>query len=167
MKYKLGKLPAKKDSRDLKFSKYAISSQLPSAPDSCDLSNGIVNWGMMKNDTVGDCTCASFGHLVELWTSNNKDTVIISDDDILSTYSAVSGYNPVDHSNDTGAVGSDVLNYVRQNGMGGHKIDAYLSIDTMNTEEAKSSIYLFGGLYIGVSLPSFIENEMNPGQTWI
>jgi len=72
---------------------------------------------------------------------------------VLDLYERVSGYDPATGANDNGAVELDVLNQWRQVGIGGHKIGAFVAVSPSDAREVKEAIYLFGGVYIGISLP--------------
>ena len=120
--------------------------------------------GMMRNDQIGDCTCAGVGHLVQTWTSITGAEVTISDDDIVAAYSAITGYTPDDPSTDQGAVLLDVLNYWRNTGIGGHKIGAYALVDHTNVVEVQTAMFLFGGLYTGAQLPMSAQSSI--GTLW-
>jgi hypothetical protein len=48
-----------------------------------------------------------------------------------------------------------VLKYWRRFGLGGHKIQAFASIELKNKSEAQEAVFLFGSIYIGVELPAF------------
>jgi hypothetical protein len=108
---------------------------------------------MMLNDSLGDCTIASIGHGVQVLTANSGTEMTLPDQAILEAYEAVSGYNPVTGANDNGAVELDVLNYWRQVGVGGHKLDAYAALHPQSQRELMEAIYLFGGAYLGLALP--------------
>jgi hypothetical protein len=58
---------------------------------------------MMQNDRLGDCTCVGVGHLIQDWTANNGAEFTPTDNQILSLYEAVSGYNAAPGANDNGA----------------------------------------------------------------
>jgi hypothetical protein len=110
---------------------------------------------MMLNDSLGDCTIAAAGHMIEYWTADTYGGTghVVNDKEVLTAYSAVSGYDPSTGQNDNGAVELDVLNYWRKNGIGGHKIWAFVSVNTKNHYEITQAVYLFGGAYIGLNLP--------------
>ena len=61
---KLGKKPPKLDDKRLYLSKY--TRLLPTAPSSISWTKGVKDWGMLANDTLGDCTIAAVGHAVQL-----------------------------------------------------------------------------------------------------
>ena len=69
---KLGKQSPRHDPRTLQFATYVQPEppcRLP--PPSVDYSTAVTGpWGMMHNDTIGDCTCAAAGHLIMEWTAN-------------------------------------------------------------------------------------------------
>jgi len=92
---KLGKQSPRHDPRTLQFAKYLHAFELPTPPASVDWSPAVtVPWGMMHNDTVGDCTCAAAGHLIMEWTANVGAETTPSDEAILAAYSAITGYDP-------------------------------------------------------------------------
>ncbi len=156
--FKLGKLAPKHDERTLQFANY-LSYNLPPAPAYKDWSGYINTWGMMKNDTVGDCTCAAAGHLIMEWTINTKHEVVPTDAQIIAAYSAITGYNPKTGANDNGADEISVLNYWRKTGVASHKIGAYAATEPNNHTHIKQAVYLFGGCYIGLALPISAQTQ--------
>ena len=62
-------------------------------------------------------------------------------------------------STDKGAVELDVLNYWRQQGIAGHKIDAYAAFDSTNGETTRQAISLFGGICTGLALPLSAQQQ--------
>lgn len=157
---KLGKLPPRRDARTLKLAKYLRKGTvLPPASPAIDWTVKVRSWPTMANDTLGDCTCAAAGHMIECWTANLGDAFTPSSAQIVAAYSATSGYVPGDPATDNGAVELDVLNYWRQQGIAGHKIDAYAAFDPRNAECGRQAIALFGGAYIGLALPLFAQQQ--------
>jgi hypothetical protein len=152
-KKKLGKRPRKFDHRTLKLQKYLIAGVLPPAPKAYQWDGSLSAWGMMQNDTIGDCTCAAAGHLEMAWTEDNNDLFTPTDQEIVAAYSAITGYVPGNAATDVGAACLDVLNYWRNSGIAGHQIIAYTSIEPWQQNFLKDATYLFGGLYIGLGLP--------------
>lgn len=159
---KLGKGPAKHDSRTLLFARYSAAlapAPLALAPNAYGLSAKLTALGMMMNDSLGDCTAASMGHTIQTWTAIAGSQVVIPDDDVLGFYEASCGYNPSDPSTDQGGIILDVLNYWRKNPVAGHALDAYADIDLENVEELKQAVYYFGVAYCGVLLPLSAQNQ--------
>ena len=163
---KLGKGPARHDPRTLKLSKYI--GVLPTPPHVCDWGAKVATWGMLANDTLGDCTCASAGHMLMSWTADDSVEFVPTDAQIIAAYSSITGYNPKNGTNDNGAVELDVLNYWRKRGIAGKKILAYVKLEP-GPDHLKTVCYLFGGVYIGVSLPTDAQNQkvwdVTPGET--
>jgi hypothetical protein len=86
----------------------------------------------------------------------------VSDQKIVSAYSAITGYNPQTGAHDDGAVETDVLNFWRRHGIGGHKIMAYTALEPGNTTHVETAVELFGGCYIGLALPISAQTQ----QVW-
>lgn len=154
---KLGKQTPKVDKRTLQLANYL---GLPPAPISRDWTlQAKAPWGMMANDTLGDCTCAAAGHIIQTWSANTGTEITITDEQVISAYSHITGYNPDDPMSDQGAVEIDVLNYWRKKGIGGHKITAYAAVEPGNKQHIEAAIDLFGGVYIGLSLPLSAQTQ--------
>lgn len=153
---KFGKLPARFDARNLKFSKY-LTAALPTIPENYAWLPQ-TEFGMMLNDALGDCTIAGTGHSIQTWTKFNFDYYTPPDADILKAYEAVSGYIDGVTSTDNGANMLDVLNYWRNTGISGHKILAYASLASKDESQFKAAVYLFGLGYIGFNVPAYVED---------
>lgn len=156
MNYKLGKAPARRDNRTLRLAAYTAG--LVPAPAICDLTSKMSNLGMMLNDSLGDCTCATVGHIIQQWTAANGDQIIVPDTAILSLYEIVGGYKPGDVSTDNGAVIMDVLNYWKKNTIASNALSAYAYANSKRIQEVKDSIYYFGAAYAGVQLPLSVQD---------
>lgn len=152
----LGKKPVRHDVRTLWLR--ALMPTMPDPPPARDWSSKLpADVGMYLNDQLGDCTCASMAHLIQTWTSQIGLLVNPSDKDVIAAYER-QGYDPSDPATDGGAVMLDVLNDCRKNGLGGHKIGAYIKIDHHDIEHVKAAIDYFGGAYLGVQLPTSAQN---------
>jgi hypothetical protein len=167
LKLKLGKQAARHDPRTLMLASYATPA-LPPPPATMNLAQKIKgSWGMMDNDQIGDCTCAAAGHLIMEWTANAQSAMFTpSDQQIVAAYSAITGYNPATGANDNGAVELDVLNYWRQNGIASHKIQAFMALEPANHTHVMDAVWIFGGCYIGLSLPKTAQSQVQNHQPW-
>jgi hypothetical protein len=154
---RLGKKEKRVDRRTLKLANYL--SSLPPVPTSVDYSGKVSSWPVYLNDSLGDCTIAAAGHMIEQWTANSGAQATPQDSDILSAYEAITGYTPGNPSTDSGAVELDVLNYWRNTGIAGHKIGAFTEVPPKMTDHVKAAAYLFGGLYIGIQLPVSAQTQ--------
>ena len=168
MTHMLGRKAVKTDTRTLKMAKYAAALLLP--PDSCDWTKGESNWGMMLNDTLGDCTIAGCAHAIQVCGLNVGYTFAgetLADGIIESAYSAWDGYVPGDPSTDNGGIELDVLNNWRKSNLGGHQLLGFADPVVSNMTEIRQAINLFGGVYIGFSVPqSVMDNANDPTVLW-
>lgn len=160
---KLGRKAIKTDSRTLRMALYFLPA-LPPPPAACDWTKGVVDWGMMLNDNLGCCTIAGVGHALQVFTLNAGKEITVPDSSIESYYEAWDGYNPNDPSTDQGGIELDVLNLWKKTGFLGHELAAFGDVVPKHTENVKQSINLFGGVYIGVSLPASAQAQV--GGVW-
>lgn len=163
----LGKRDARHDPRDLVMAHYELDT-LPAAPSSVAMPSG--PWPMFWNDAIGDCAIACPGHEIEAWGRSSKLGTDVAASAVLAAYEAISGYKPADPKNpttnetDVGCVVNDVLNYWRHIGIGNDKITGYVKIDVRSDLELRQAIWLFGGVYLGLSLPASAQAEV--GRVW-
>lgn len=152
---KLGRKHVKTDSRTLKLGKY-LKDNLPAPPAAKDWTKSIEDWGMMLNHIHGDCTIAAAAHAIQVWSVNTKGEkgeIKLADERILHYYEKWDGFNPSDPKTDAGGVELDVLNSWQKSDFDNHQLIAYADPEFNNLEEIRQSITLFGGVYIGLSLP--------------
>lgn len=162
---KFGKKPARFDRRTLKFGSYL--TVLPALPPRVDWTRGFnFNWGMMLNDSIGDCTEAAKGHGIQIWTLCNGRMVTPSDAIMLAAYEANGGYIPGVPSTDNGEAELDTLNSWRKGGFAGVRLNAYAAIDPRTELHVQLGIYLFGFAYIGFSVPQSAMDQNERGETW-
>ena len=155
---KLGRKAIKTDSRTLQLANY-LTNKLPAPPAAADWTDGVTNWGMMMNDTLGDCTIAGIGHAIQVWSANTGGMTTVPDSTVESYYEKWDGYVPGDSSTDHGGVELDVLNNWRQQGFAEHSLIAFADPKVSNLDEIRQSIALFGGVYIGLALPITAQNQ--------
>jgi hypothetical protein len=155
---KLGRKAIKTDSRTLKLAKY-LTPALPPAPPAQDWTKGIQSWGMMHNDTLGDCTIAAVSHAVQVFSACASTEITVPDSQVLHYYEKWDGYKPGDPSTDQGGVELDVLNNWQKSEFDKHKLIAFADPARTNLEEIRQAITLFGGVYIGLSLPITAQTQ--------
>ncbi len=155
---KLGLRAVKTDTRTLRLSAY-LTPQLPPAPPSRAWGAAVGSWGMMLNDTLGDCTIAAIGHAVQTWSANRYREITIADAAILQAYERWCGYNPANPASDHGGVELDVLNRWRTQGLDGHTLLGYADPTVGDLNEVRQAINLFGGVYIGLALPATAQTQ--------
>ena len=153
---KLGALPAKPEklTRTLKLSNYLDMSQLTEfIPPEFDWFQNVPDF-VDLNDSLGDCVVAAEAKHVRSWTQNaTGKAATITDAQILDVYKNGAGYVPGNPLTDNGWYLLDALAYWQKNGIGGHKIGAYAAINPRHHNMVRAATYLFGGLYIALSLP--------------
>jgi len=161
---RLGKLAPAFDKRTLRMAKYIEKRKLPKIPARHVLSKKTVRafptLGMMVNDALGDCTFASKGHAWQTWSTYGGVPWRPSDEAIKAAYFATG-----DHQ-DTGRNMLEILNYLRDTGLDGRKIYAFMAIDPKNHDQVRTAHYLFGGLDVGLSLPVTAQAQTGKGKVW-
>jgi len=110
---------------------------------------------MALNDMLGDCVIAWMAHCEAVLTgASNGTPKMLSNDQIIATYSAVGGYVPGDDSTDQGCDELTALNYWRHVGLPqGSEIAGYISVDATDWVEVQTALWLFGNLMMGIGLP--------------
>jgi hypothetical protein len=177
-KLMLGKKPATQDDRDLMFAKYVDTSKIPSPPaefghESLFPAKG---WGMLGNDEWGDCAWAGPAHETMLLTTEGGHPAIFTTEDVLSDYSAGTGFNPEagpsgDNPTDRGSNVREVLRYRRKTGIidsahNRHKIGAFVKLDPKNLEQIYEAMYLFQIVGIGIEFPDTAMRQFQEGKPW-
>lgn len=135
-------------------------------PDVIDYHSKVRNWPMYLNDQLGDCTCAGIGHQIQAFTAYAGNEIDVPESSVLSLYEAVSGYNPSDPSTDQGAVEQDVLQYMVDTGIAGHKYSAFAQVDHTSMGNVLTALHLFGSLYLGIACPQSAQQQFQSGQKW-
>ncbi len=144
-----------------------LTGEAPTVPENVDWLSRVTVWPMYLNDRIGDCTCATAGHMIQNITAYGEGTEeTITDNDVLTAYEAVSGYNPYTGENDNGAIVQDVLNYWRKAGIGGHNILAFAEVDYNNKDELHAAVNLFGNIYLGIAFPESGFDQFYNGEPW-
>ena len=165
-----GKHPKKIDrlSRTLQMAKYAIT--LPDPPESVDnISRVLTNlksnkvssiFPMDGNDSYGDCVMAGAAHIITAWNG------MIGQKKVSARCAVIRQYKKLTGGGDTGLNELDTLNTWRKNQFFGENILAYVENDIKNQTQLKQSIYLFGGLYLGMNVQENAIADFDAGITW-
>ena len=123
------------------------------------------DWGMMGNDSVGDCTCADCGHQLMLRTANASTIMIPTEADIIALYENF-GYVPGKLSTDQGADELSVCNYMQKYGLLGHTTDAYANLNPTNLNSLKWTVQLYGCSRLGIACTDSMIDQFDKGQPW-
>ncbi len=113
----------------------------------------------MLNDTLGDCTIAGVAHAIQVWSVNTGSIVTTPDPTVESYYEKWDGYVPGQPNTDNGGIELDVLNDWQKQGFDGRPLLAFTNAKYTNLVEIRQSIALFGGVYIGISLPVSAQKQ--------
>ena len=121
------------------------------------------SWGMCGNDVLGDCTCASVAHAIALWQSYCPSITFMTDREVVTLYSAVSGYDPGRPETDQGARCADVLQrWMKQGVACAGSIDllsAFATVDPRNHAHVRAALWAMGAVYAGVLVHEAQESE--------
>lgn len=142
---------------------YTARAPLPEAPATIDWSENI-EWPLLANDRVGDCTCAAVLHYAqaaERWHDGVGRPA--SDAEAVAAYSSVSSYEPQRPETDTGALISVVLEHWHNAGFaapgGNNRISALVRLDPGDAAQLRQALWLFGPLIIGARLPLAAQTQ--------
>lgn len=163
---KLGRLPRTFDPSVKHVSVLrAAAGLLPPLPVKLDNAAKLPPFvGMMKNDVLGDCTCAGMGHLIQIWTGNVGAMLTEPDDLVVQAYEEAAGYRPGDSSTDRGANEQDVIRWWQQTGFPmadgtRFRVGAAFEANPKNLAGLCEVIMEFGAAYIGFEVPDgFMED---------
>lgn len=151
----------------LRFGDYLIPRKLPTIPPSFGHYNLFPQkgWGMLMNDTLGDCTVAGAMHCVMLWNKIAGVGIRFTDLDAQDDYFAITG------GEDTGADMVAVAKYWHQTGFRDsvalrHRIGAYLAVNHLIPERYYTAAYLFAAVGLGVQIPSSAQQQFVDGKPW-
>ena len=175
--FKLGKKPARPGAVKFRLSTYLNKAVIPAIPPAFGHQKLVTDWGMLGNDTVGDCAIAGAFHETALWCAEGGKPYAIDDQAVLETYSAVTGYDPSqtdvqgNNPTDQGTDPADFAEYRRTTGIVDaagnlHKVGAYLALDQGNVSQLRAAMYLFSAAGIGVQLPESAQDQFQAGQVW-
>jgi hypothetical protein len=163
--FKLGKAPARRDKRNLKFA--TLLRAAPALPSSYDFdtSHPGIPTPMFANDEYGDCVIAGRAHQTLRFEDIEQGSVLmIKDKDVLREYLKETG------GADTGLVVLDSLNRWRQKGwkVGKHtyKIHAYAEVDVVQHDQIRQAVFADVGIGLGLQLPNSAKEQIQTGQPW-
>lgn len=171
MHLKFGKLPARPGSIKLKFSDVFNIKKLPTPPVSFGHHNLMPdgNWHMLANDQYGNCVFAGAAHEHMLWTlEGGSPRSRFTIHDVLSDYSALTGFDPKKPETDQGTDMQEAAKYRQKTGVidavgTRHKIDAYSSLRVGDLKQLALATWLFGASGIGVRCPSSMQEQFGNG----
>lgn len=161
----------------LRFSTYlAAPNALPVPPEFFGhygqvVGAGAYPWDVLGNADVGDCFCAGAAHSIMLWNAAVGLSVRFAESDVITDYSAITGYKPGDASTDNGTDMLTGAEYWRETGFRDaqgtrHHIMAELEIDVKNLAHIMLAAWWFGCVGLNVDLPADAEEQFERGTPW-
>jgi hypothetical protein len=123
-------------------------------------------WGMLANDTLGDCVIAMMLHTIEdFFLDAGYPPPAFSPADAIAMYSAITGYVPGDESTDQGTNEESAMEYWKTKGLvckensSTHTIVGSLGIDPKDHELMRRGIAEFVDVQLGVALPLSAQGQ--------
>ncbi len=149
----------------LQASSYIDVSKI-AVPETVDWSAKVRNYGLYRNNEIGICGPTGCANMIRQWSANDGQQIDLSQASVEQCYRDVGGWNGRDigRGTDGGVDPIALMNYWRNVGIGGHKIDAWLAIDPNDTKLVDACLYLFGSLAIGFNMPTVWQDTI--GQVW-
>lgn len=169
--HRLGKRPAKPKSVQLRMASYFKLAELPVPPDHFRYPNP-PKWIDYGNSDYGDCVWSGAANETTLWELEGGEPLpVFTVANILSDYSAVTGFDPAKEDTDKGTDIGDAFAYRRKTGIVDasgkrHKVDAYCKIRLRNEKYLKASMWLFGSVGLGFRFPDYAMKQFDSGKVW-
>jgi hypothetical protein len=139
---------------------YYSAGPLP-APPSSVAAPEVTDWGMLGNDTYGDCGVAGLEHGFMADAEVTHDTETFPDTD-----QAVDYYLAYTKGQDTGVVLSQYLQHVRQAGYYGHKVTAYAPVGVQDIPALHTVVAFYDFAYTGIRVTQAMQAAFQNGQPW-
>lgn len=166
MSYKLGmKLGSKPlDHGALKLEEYLTDSP-PAVPQQLSLPAASLHypWGMLGNDTVGDCVEAGMLHAEESYRLRNGGWPRPwQTHNAISLYSTLGGYVAGDESTDQGTDPVAACKYWQSPGIFGHELAGFGVLDP-TSPHIRRAMWEFGAVLFAIALPTSAQPQ---GVNW-
>lgn len=155
----------------IKLDEY-VEAEAPAVPSHLDVPS--YDWGMLGNDTIGDCVQASMYHADEaFYLRRGIAPYPYQTPECVQLYSEITGYVPGDPSTDRGTDPSQAMAYWRDHGLPGHKIVGFGSLPA-GSPNIRRAIWEFGAVILAVALPTGAQsqgvhwrgNNLGPAGSW-
>lgn len=168
---KLGRIPGVCPiGSQIKLSDYLVNPFPPQNPNATvDNSCGVTEFGMLGNDTYGDCGPAGDVHTCMITSWQNKEQPIgnINDTNVWPTaQQVVNTYMTYDGNQDNGVMLGAWLLYRMKTAIGPlDPIGGFAQIDDFG-EMYEGALATFGAVYTGILVSSEMMNEYSNGEPW-
>ena len=160
---KLGRIPSGPTPHLPALARYAAVEPLPEPPDVVDWTDGLLDWPMLMNDQIGDCTVAGALHYIQAairWRDGAPLRAFNSD--ALTGYMAL-GWDG--QGEGPGAKLSDVMTMWQAQGFKfGGAVDRITGFARVELEHLKAALWLAGPIILGCEMPVAAQFDQ-PWQT--
>lgn len=180
---KFGKAPAVYNKNTPQYSWFRRVSDLPARPKYFGDESliGATDWNMYGNGPdptvapdfqgAGDCVFAGGAHETLLFNAEANNPVVFTGANVISDYSAVTGYVIGDPDSDQGTQTTMALDYRMNTGLidkagNRHKIGAYVALEPGNYDMLLEAAYIFTAVGIGIQVPDSAMDQFSNGQPW-
>lgn len=155
----LGRLPGQIPAGLRDLTHYA-AGPLPKPPASVAVP-AVADWGILGNQTYGDCGPAGLEHGFEAAASDTREQETFpSEQQCIDYYFGFTG------GQDSGVVLSQYLAYVQRNGYYGHKVSAYAPVAVHDVPTLMFCVDAYDFAYCGISVTQAMEDAFDAGQPW-
>lgn len=139
---------------------YYAAGPLPAAPASVAVPS-VADWGMLGNDTFGDCGVAGIDH-----GFMTTDAVLGQPAIPATTTDVVNYYLNYTGGQDVGVVLSDFLAYVKVNGFLGRTVSAYAPVAVQDVPTLHFAVEAYDFAYCGITVHDGMEQAFSKGGAW-
>lgn len=139
---------------------YYAAGPLPVAPPSVAVP-AVADWGMLGNDTFGDCGVAGIDH-----GFMTADAVLGQPVLGAPTTDVVNYYLNYTGGQDVGVVLSDFLAYVKANGFLGRRVTAYAPVAVRDVPTLHFAVEAYDFAYCGITVYDGMEQAFAAGKPW-
>ncbi len=163
--FKLGKQPARRDARNLRF-RAILKEPIPLPKEyDYDTEHPGIPTPMFGNDAHGDCVIAGRAHQTLRFEQLEQGALIpIADKEVLREYFRETG------GLDRGLVVLDSLKLWRKRGWIAAKrryfIQAFAEIAPTDHDEIRRAIFMDLGIGLGLALPQSAQRQVEEGKIW-
>ena len=169
---RLGKLPARKGAIKFKLGTFFAARNLPTPPAVFGHYGSVEKFYGLGNDKWGCCVFAGAAHETMIWSvAGGRPRARFTIKDVLSDYSAVTGFDPAKPETDAGTDMQIAASYRRKTGIidatgKRHTIDAYVAPRVGDADELALAVYLTGAAGVGLMLPNSAMDQSDRSEPW-
>jgi hypothetical protein len=165
--FRLGKKLARKGAVKFEVRRFLDLRKLPKPPKS--FGSYLGQYEVYDNDKHGDCVWAGAANESADWCRDVGIDIHFHTKDVLTAYSAVTGFSRHDPATDNGTDMGLASSYRRKTGIRDtegryHRIDAYARLPVGRADVLKAAMYALGGAGIGFLFPSYDWDQLEQGK---